>query len=1174
MIEEKLKTIEPGRLEELVSLYLSYKQPRPFALLVETGHNQLRRVVKDPVDGVAIYPSDPPEYGYLACTAQVIDDGDSWFNKIIKDLDKVSKRFAAARPPAGSRCIVAIGSCYSFSNRSALITRIEEAARSRGMQHVLVESSQLARFLDLDPSGQHWRRQYFGIEAELFSQELLMDICTRSIAAHRGRMKPPQSLLTRSLERELVRECSRPAGSLTLLVGDSGRGKSVLLNQVASQLLREGRPALWIDDETLTASLSLQDVVAKRLREFEPRLAQDCGLEALRSAATGGLVVVVDDLVRTPDPARQLERLIEWSGTLSPVSVRIATSCWPGMADQMKTKLRDVQRFQVDIFRDQERLEHERHVSHEEANRVRVAIAVVAGDPFLYGVLRERRSYLIDPTVRGAKVVRELAEDCHAAACERVLVSDGTQANADVQAFIESIVIETLSQRRAHPLLDGSFWSRCSFDRAKAGEIAEASRLGRIEMSGPCKWLWSHGRIRDLLLGRHLGKRPDVVTDGWKSLALRPELTEALAVAICYMRHDELTELLPHLKADAPLVLAELARASSFPEGDASREALAAALRDGLATACRRSAESWRVVADAMLRKLATAEDSELVLSSTANVCGWSANVTRTAAGDVSSAVALLQGETRRDFPPVARFDQRDAAVAALARRWWNRRNELGVLVSQELTKPELRCGALCLIGFLGWTECASTIANALKAAETSPDHFLFELWALSRCCDDRHATVLDAMLDRLGELDSAALECLIGAGRFSFSETAIHRWVGKMGGPAEWRLACVLRHQDHPAAAKAYVVCLAKHPQSMQMISESFPFDDSEHSQVRPAFREGRAGLYELLATSKDAEVRMTALKFLGHAPTAGDLPCLKSITPEDALWERAASTRASIGDPEIAGAVADRMRRESAWLQHAPRLLQHGDVRSALVAATPADEWAQLALGQALLKVPRAVLREWLKANADWAAGQDRVIPYLWRTGDPEALVVVCRYLFKADLGSVEHFFRAGGWPYPVSREMLTAVEPYLARFTQRELEALADTAFHGGYLDWVSGGRSHLATSRALEQHLPTPERIQVAFRECVQLSASGEPPTMGRDGYLLERVWAWPMVRAAISVLPDGNNPMHEALEAVRLVATRGAPGDLAWVRRFPGINLVPNDVLGEAEFLCWRRSYQE
>lgn len=127
-------------------------------------------------------------------------------------------------------------------------------------------------------------------------------------------MSSNRIVLTDGVRRtfDLVSASSCPA---SLLVGDSGAGKSIASFAVMQQWIAEGRIAIRLDESNVSQHDSFQSALTSHLRSLAPALSQDCGHELLEviSRESDRCLVVIDDLNRCANPTLELRKSLAWS---------------------------------------------------------------------------------------------------------------------------------------------------------------------------------------------------------------------------------------------------------------------------------------------------------------------------------------------------------------------------------------------------------------------------------------------------------------------------------------------------------------------------------------------------------------------------------------------------------------------------------------------------------------------------------------------------------------------------------------------------------------------------------------------------------------------------------------------------------------------------------------------
>ena len=325
---------DTGAFETLAAWYIEWSRPEMRGLL-QTGVNQEGKSVTGPVDALRILTSADGGSSVVSLAATTTAPKElrrKWLDRKKGDLQKAAEelnRWKQSHPDAH-------GIVFLVTNRTldpALNHEVETCALELGIDVEPIDASALVRFLDLDADGQYVREHFLGLPAERLSPMLLLEISEESLENHFRRFPPTHRedwLIDRDATQPLHNLLSRQGVGKIALLGPSGTGKSVILQQVGRGIRKNGGFALWVPPELLKTGWTPEIVVESVLKTHRPKLPDGAGSEAIQLAAghPGGLTLIVDDINRVPQPPQCLE-VINALATAK-TACRWLVAVWPG----------------------------------------------------------------------------------------------------------------------------------------------------------------------------------------------------------------------------------------------------------------------------------------------------------------------------------------------------------------------------------------------------------------------------------------------------------------------------------------------------------------------------------------------------------------------------------------------------------------------------------------------------------------------------------------------------------------------------------------------------------------------------------------------------------------------------------------------------------------------------
>ncbi|MGD0910001.1 MAG: hypothetical protein ABSA96_20650 [Candidatus Acidiferrales bacterium] len=314
---------DEGRFQHLAVNVLRQLYPECRAL-IHTGLNAAGKTIVSAMDGFCQVPGTvPPQYILTECTTTSLDKlREKWLLDMSEattrttgvdgDLVKSGREAAEIRAKQPTAGFVV----YLCSNRVPGLQLQKDThfkAEQLGVLVEIVDQSRMADHLDTDAEGQWLRQMFLGVQAERLSESLLREISLKNLNTYRSELLflTTPVVPTKSLD---AADAALRRASVCLLVGPSGVGKSINAYELLRRHIDAGGRGLWVSSHIAEAEASLASAVARTLREIHPRLSEGSGHAALGLAGTfSPFVIVVDDVCRSKEPLRLLEKLLGWA---------------------------------------------------------------------------------------------------------------------------------------------------------------------------------------------------------------------------------------------------------------------------------------------------------------------------------------------------------------------------------------------------------------------------------------------------------------------------------------------------------------------------------------------------------------------------------------------------------------------------------------------------------------------------------------------------------------------------------------------------------------------------------------------------------------------------------------------------------------------------------------------
>lgn len=317
LTRERLSDItDEGLFELLAAGILRIAEP-VFHGIAETGTNVRGQTIVDPADGILYTMHDGERLAIIVhhTITRKVNLRSKWLDPADGDVAKAIQLFESAAQWVGEFKRILILTC-SVEPNSALVTDIEAAAAAHELTIQLWPGSRLAHVLDVNPDGQWLRHQYLAMPQQRLSFELLRKISTKTIEDGRPPGDPAEFVPRKISEQLDERFASND--HLVFVQGRSGTGKSVLCYQWAKRAESLDSVCLILDEETLAASISLEEALARLLKAYAPEL-RETSFQSTVTQVSGapGVFLWIEDVNRAREPIGLIRKLFRWKASAS-----------------------------------------------------------------------------------------------------------------------------------------------------------------------------------------------------------------------------------------------------------------------------------------------------------------------------------------------------------------------------------------------------------------------------------------------------------------------------------------------------------------------------------------------------------------------------------------------------------------------------------------------------------------------------------------------------------------------------------------------------------------------------------------------------------------------------------------------------------------------------------------
>lgn len=1082
----------PGEFERLAIAVLRRATPH-YTGVVHTGVNAFGQTVKDPLDGILSRTlKEPPEFIIVEQTLEKNLEK-KWLNRpkskgpktVLGDVHKAVDKSKVIRADHES-AVITLVLTTNQTVKSELFTDVSKVCILEKIELEVWELHRLSDFLDTHPDGQWIRKQYLGISQERLSSDLLLELCSTSIEQHRATLfeEHCSAFITRKVDRQLANALEAPGGSLVMLVGESGLGKSTAVHQLLGDRTAAGSPAIWLPAELVERNPTLESALSDWLKKLYPSVQDNAGAEALRlSESSGGLYVVIDDINRSSSPTRLLEKIVAWS--FQPAqeggrrTARITCPLWNRTFDSLPRSLRtklashvvlcEAMSEREGIALLQKQWQEEKAITDLDASEI---VAALGGDPLLLVLwTRPITSKKQQPTPLAlieSYIWDQLREN----------VDPLTRTATECRSALESLAVWMLAEMKLAPT-----WDELASDSGLASNTLEALRsvvstthFCYLDSSDGVETLrFRHDRLRDCILSRALANQMNSQALSEKALS-EPFFAEYLGQALLQCKSP--TEFLAEVLSKNPLALFECSRVladADHPHRKAIIESCAHWLSENPKPP---TAILWEIE-----QKLARTQGRQILELTTEGQISMSILEARLRNGDAAAGAQLCYR-----LEPSIGAASRDAMIAQGLSSHADLVTNVANALSSKNISDSGRVAYLRLAGHMAVPELAPHIEECWRGAKSQHLVLSAALWAALRCWNGANKSLLQMLdcwrglsdedesgfgISPRGQLAEYDLKFALARG---VHDGAIEFLVSNSDDSLRWPLLDLLGHINQPKAvehtvreaAKIYKKCVENGTYSPWLLTNSNQWNpDHPHGKVLSA--QSMLKLNQMWADSTESiEVRRQSF-LLWAASYRGPISVLVEIDEESPLYKESLRKRMLLGDSTTVGPVEALLKIDTNltyWMQFFPSCWSD-DYRALCESIfarrrNPQDDGLRNldhALSRVLFRIAPIDAEEILLNYWDELKDVDVFIQVGLYLATEQTLQLVERAVAQSKTPGTlfrhlgMHFgFSTTGRPEITPRQ-LHALEPYLPYFNDLTLRSIWDRALALGMSDWAA-------------------------------------------------------------------------------------------------------------------------
>jgi hypothetical protein len=568
---QRLKAMTDRSEFERLAIEVLRHADSSYATAIALGTNALGETVRSVVDGFALVSgSNPPHYVAIESTTTEPDElKRKWLHDHRKVAPKAGKekRGKTTGPADDGDLVKAAAQAVSLQEAATnarftvvlatnqgidfeLQKQVYVEAVARGVEVDIWERSRFTAFLDTDPTGHYLRLKYFGLSAERLSRELLRELGEKTLSHAEARIRGGAELLPwieREHEENLRDQLADASFAMNLLIADSGMGKTVTACRLMRRWLDDGGLALWISEQAMIGSLSLEAAIDRVIRELMPTIVETSARTLGSILGSKRLLLVVDDVNRTAQPSMLLRQLVQSTAAVKRGGLPVCVLCpaWPHVVQGADLREHDDVRQLVIGCYTADEASLALRMSGPDAARLADSLGF---DPLAIALYREMQAMVpgehIDPSrVVEMFVVRRLQALQGLSVC-------GCRYPEYREAVV-ALSIACLENYTAAPTVAQVMsWFGPALPDSLREVLTASAVIGYA--ADDSVLVYRHDRVRDHLLA--LGMQRIVEQPSRRAPFIDPYYAEVAGEALA--RLDEPSELVAMAAGEAPLVLA------------------------------------------------------------------------------------------------------------------------------------------------------------------------------------------------------------------------------------------------------------------------------------------------------------------------------------------------------------------------------------------------------------------------------------------------------------------------------------------------------------------------------------------------------------------------------------------------------------------------------------------
>lgn len=938
--------------------------------------------------------------------------------------------------------------------------------------------------------------EYFEKREKALTADQLRSIANQSLDQHRERFafneinKLKQEIL-RDIHPTILDALTHSSKPVIGVSGPSGIGKSTLLRQIGRDINDNNRGfALWIPAESVTSVTSVDELFQNALHKHNPDLSNHANTQALElvSQTNIGLVLLVDDINRASNPDEILTTLNALSANAASkdVAIHFVVPLWLGqiaITPDERTTQKHWEIINLGYFSEGESRTYSELVLPAEISQIQQVISSLGGDPFLVGLATEDIAIHSTETI---ELLRQIFDRAISKSIKDARAKSNQRAtHQEFDAAIDSLIGLMLRNGTPEPTWEiarevlGIPKSDLLYDLAKINQLGWIDTL----KSGDEVWRWKHTRLRDMLMGRWLARNilqsinSNSISKDAEALFDDPGLAEAFALAFAFLPVNAHHNVLAVICKYQLLSLVEILRLNFFPHESELSTIVTQTLRQAIISIDEKLRIFVGSPEHTILYNL-THITNPAVLDATDRLPGgWSSGIARLRNGDLQAGIPAILRDADSSEILMLNFPFLDQAVADFGRVRSNQKQETVSELSTELLDPKHTIAVLYIGSILKWPELIEPLwDNWINLdQETKLQSLATMVWFLSGYEDLTIIPKLEAALlmsleiknvREPEQLPSQREESFVIPLRLALSrpisDLAAKLWAKTI--PANKGLCesmgYLLGGIDHPETLDAYVHYgrMPFHSFWNETSETIDPMAEGLSNHIKN--EETRNRLWDIVCQENDLSIRRAAFGFWSKAANPLDIPKIKSVLPEDTLFENTLRLRLRLRDKTASTLLIDRISKDpSTWCRFAPLLPYEPGVFEAVLnnLAMVYPEHSFYETRSIFYRLPHEQVKRIILDKEKLLLDFPETWSALWLSGEENALGFIVKALkqSKGDekvTSHIKYFFSRFGNGRPINQRMMNALLPVLDCFSQESLKSLAELALRNGFWKWA--------------------------------------------------------------------------------------------------------------------------